>query len=86
MKKILLNRTFQKCLLPISCVCLLPLWLMLKKGVSPLPLIVKILGIVAAILFILYVQFKPWQMERAEQKQKEAEELEAKRRALSGHK
>lgn len=84
MKKILLNRTFQKCLLPASCVLLLPLWIMLKKGISPIPLIVRIMGIAAAVIFVLYVQFKPWQMEKAEQKQKEAEELEAKRRALSG--
>jgi len=86
MKKILLNRTFQKCLLPVSCVFLLPLWIMLRKGVDPIPQIAKILAIVSAVLFILYIQFKPWEMERAEKKQKEAEELEAKRRALSGRK
>lgn len=82
-KKLLSNRTAQKCLLPISCVCLLPLWIMLRRGVSPLPLVVKILGILAAIIFILYLQLKPWEMERAEKKRQQLE-LEAGRSADDG--
>ena len=74
MKKILSNRKIQKSLLPAAAVCLLPLWIMLRKGISPIPLVVKILGILAAVFFILYLQLKPWQMERAEKAQREKEQ------------
>lgn len=81
MKKLLSNRTLQKCLLPVACVCLLPLWIMLRKDVSPLPLVVKILGVLSAVIFILYLQLKPWQMERAERNRQQGEEMEARRKA-----
>ena len=81
MKKLLLNRNVQKCFLPLSCVCLLPLWIMLRREVTPIPFFVKLLGVLAVLFFILNVQLKPWEMERAEKRQREAEEMEARRRA-----
>lgn len=66
MKKLLSKRKIQKIFLPISFFCIIPLWLLLKKGVSQIPPIAYVFAVIAAISFWLDRLFKPWDVERAE--------------------
>jgi len=73
MKKFLLNTKAHKIFLPISLVCILPLWLiLLNDGTPSLP--IYILAGIGFISFLLDRIFKPRELERAEKRRQKTEE------------
>lgn len=76
MKKLISDPRIQKCFLPLSLVCILPLWLMLIRRAEHIPAIAYVLAAAAFVLFCLDRILKPWDRERAEKMRKpKAEEV-----------
>jgi len=80
LQRFLENRKLQKLLLPVALVCILPIWLMLRKGITPIPVIVYVLGAVAAVCFIADRILKPYELERAEKQEAESRRIYAESR------
>ena len=76
-RKFLKNRKYQKCLLPLSLIFILPVWLTLRKDVSPLPPVLYVSCALAFICFILDRILKPWDLERAEMREAQARQAYA---------
>ncbi|MDD5833463.1 MAG: hypothetical protein PUC98_08295 [Clostridiales bacterium] len=70
MKKLISDPRIQKCFLPLSLVCILPLWLMLIRRAEHIPAIAYVLAAAAFVLFCLDRILKPWDRERAEKMRK----------------
>jgi len=70
MKKFFTDPRVQKCFLPLSFVCIFPIWLMLMRKTEHIPAAVYILLVPAVIFLCLDRIFKPWDKERASQMRK----------------
>lgn len=86
MKKFFSDPRIQKCFLPISFVCILPLWFMLIRKTEHIPAAAYILAAAAFVLFCLDRILKPWDRERAEKmrKPKAEDTVKGNEDAISG--
>lgn len=78
LRSFFLNRKVQKTFIFLSFLCLVPMWLMLRRGMETLPAVVYVLGALAVVFFVLDRAFKPWENDRAEKRLKEQQEEEAR--------
>ena len=74
MKNFLKNRRLQKFFLPLAFLCILPVWILLRRGISPVPPILYVLIALAAALLLLDRLLKPWELDRLEKEEKKAKE------------
>jgi len=72
MRNFLENRKLHKIFLPISLVCILPIWLILLKGGTP-SLPIYIVAGIGMVSFILDRILKPRELERAEKRRQKTE-------------
>ncbi len=70
MKKFFSDPRIQKSFLPLSFLCIFPIWFMLLRKAEHIPTIIYILAVFALVFFCLDRVLKPWDRERTEQMRK----------------